>query len=142
MALELDGSNLTRKVRKFFIWIMAIAVLALLGYFGIANITYSEGVRAGSVIKISKKGVFIKTYEGELAMSSVGGYMMQPNQMGNTWSFSVKNKAVFEKIISMEGKQVTLKYKEKMRTFPWLGETRYFVYDVEPIEDQQLKPNK
>lgn len=134
MALNLSDSPWAKWFRRFFIGIIAALVLGLLGYYGIANITYSEGVRAGTVIKISKKGYLFKTYEGELALSSVGGFIVNPNNAGNTWAFSVKNKEVFDKIIQMEGKQVSLKYKEKLRTFPWKGETRYFVYDVEAIK--------
>jgi hypothetical protein len=134
MALHLRDNNWGKLFRRFFVGFLSVLFLGLLGYYLIANITYSEGVRAGTVIKISKKGYLFKTYEGELALSSVGGYIVNPNNAGNTWAFSVKNKEVFDKIIQMEGKQVSLKYKEKLRTFPWKGETRYFVYDVEAIK--------
>src|SRR3990167_4674657 len=39
------------------------------------NLSYSEGSRAGYIQKFSQKGWACKTYEGELAMTTVPGVM-------------------------------------------------------------------
>lgn len=56
------------RVRSFFLKVLV--VLIFLG--AIALWTYSEGTRAGQLIKFSEKGVVFKTYEGELNMGGLG----------------------------------------------------------------------
>ena len=43
-------------IRRFFLVILTLAVVGVGVYFWWANWTYSEGTRAGYLIKISKKG--------------------------------------------------------------------------------------
>jgi hypothetical protein len=54
--------------RKIIVIITLVIVAILSLVFLIANYTYSEGNRAGVVVKFSKKGYLLKTYEGELNM--------------------------------------------------------------------------
>lgn len=126
--------------RKIGLWTLIIVMGGSLIYFGISAITYSEGARSGVLIKISKKGYLFKTYEGELALSGVGGYIVQPGSQGNVWNFSVKNRETYEKLQTFEGRSVSLQYKQKLRTFFWQGETEYLVYDVEPVPDAPAIP--
>ncbi len=85
---------------------------------------YSSGIRAGTVVKLSKKGVFFKTYEGELNTSET-----------EKWAFSVEKdedevlKLLNEVALSKE--RVSLHYVERFRIFPWRGETKYFIVKVE-----------
>lgn len=85
--------------------------------------SYSEGTRSGELIKFSKKGVFFKTYEGEISQGISGAQI---------FSFSVEeNKnVVIQKLNDYQGKYVKLVYKERFGTFPWLGDTKYFITDV------------
>jgi hypothetical protein len=120
--------------RKIFILIIAALVFFGIGYFAFAGYTYSEGSRTGLLLKFSNKGYVFKTYEGELnlgGMTQEGGTMLN-----NIWDFSVLADET-ETIASLnkyEGKRIRLLYKEKMRHFPWQGETNYFVYKAEVIE--------
>lgn len=114
--------------------VLAIILLLLIGagaFILFAN--YSEGVRSGVLMKISKKGVIFKTHEGQL---NIGGFD-QTNDIGvsNVWEFSVMDEAVLEEIESaMDNSQrVKLYYKEKYITLPWRGDTKYFVYEVEEL---------
>ena len=104
------------------------------GTYAYFNFTYSEGSRAGVLIKVSKRGYIFKTYEGELNMGGVGNL---PNtaQLNTIWNFSVANDAVGEKLHAFEGKKVSLHYKEKIKALPWAGETNYFVDDIVEIKD-------
>lgn len=105
-----------------------------IGYFAFASFTYSEGSRSGWLLKFSNRGYLFKTWEGEL---NRGGDAQQDGSLlNNTWSFSVleREKEVIEQLNKYEGKRIRLSYKEKMRHFPWQGETNYFVYQVEVIE--------
>lgn len=116
-----------KKVKKIAIWagIILVAVLSFMFYWHYFN-TYSEGNRAGTLQKFSKKGSMFKTYEGELIMSSI-------TSTGNTtiasekFFFSVKDEAVAKALFELEGKNITLQYEQKRGHLPWSGETDYFV---------------
>jgi hypothetical protein len=97
------------------------------------NWTYSDGTRTGYLIKISEKGYVFKTYEGQL---NLGGFQDsdQGNIVGNTWNFSLKDDALYKRLGELEGKKVSLSYKEINKSMPWQGDTNYFVYDVKKKE--------
>lgn len=85
---------------------------------------YSSGIRAGTVVKVSKKGVMFKTFEGELNTSEM-----------EKWAFSVESdedeviKQLQEVALSKE--RVSLHYVERFRKFSWRGDTKYFIVKVE-----------
>ncbi len=119
--------NILKKIAVIII-LLAIAVFVFLN---LAN--YSSGFRAGVPTKISKKGVLIKTYEGTL---NIGGLTNSPEgAIPTTWDFTVRTSAdsVINKIDQaiLNGRRVKLMYHEKYVNFFWLGDTRYFVFDVE-----------
>ena len=122
-----------RAIRRFFLILLAIAIIGAGAYLWWANWTYSEGTRAGYLIKISKKGVVFKTYEGQL---NLGGFQSdeQSGVIGNIWEFSVRKKEVYEQLQDLEGKQVKLHYKQKYKSMPWQGDTDYFIYKAEPVK--------
>ena len=107
-------------------------IIGFIIYFLVCNMTYSEGNRAGYLIKISKKGFVFKTIEGQLNLGGVGGDS-EASILMNTqlWNFSVADEAVYEKLQEYEGKKVSLHYKQKIRSFSWQGDTDYFVDEVE-----------
>lgn len=86
--------------------------------------TYSQGLRAGELIKVSHKGVLFKTWEGEMSQGISGAQI---------FSFSVldRNKKVIEDLQKMQGQYVKVTYVERFRTFPWWGDSRYFIINVE-----------
>ncbi|OAB28849.1 hypothetical protein SAMN05444395_102442 [Flavobacterium fryxellicola] len=114
-------------MRKFLMITTAILLLFIVGYFTfLYNATYSEGVRSGELIKVSNKGVAFKTWEGEISQGISGAQI---------FSFSVLDSE--EKVIldlqEMEGQYVQVTYVERYRTFPWWGDTRYFITDVKKV---------
>ena len=76
--------------------IISLLVLVSIGFYYVFG-DYSEGKRSGYLLKLSKKGVVFKTYEGELVQSGT-----EDNQMVLTpnmkWQFSVNagNTALIE----------------------------------------------
>ena len=111
-------------MKKFLVIVIGIVVLSGVVYFTfLYNATYSEGVRTGELIKFSKKGVVFKTYEGELSQGISGAQI---------FSFSVLDSE--EKVISdlkaLEGHYVKLTYMERYKTFPWWGDSKYFITNV------------
>jgi hypothetical protein len=120
--------------RKIIIIVALIIVVITAITFLIFNYTYSEGNRAGVVVKFSKKGYLLKTYEGELNMGGMGNL---PNtaQMNMLWNFSVNDQAVADTLMNLEGRKVSLHYKEIIKNMPWQGETKYFVDGVKLIKE-------
>jgi hypothetical protein len=119
-------------MRKFLVIVFGIALLSGVVYFTfLYNATYSEGVRSGELIKFSSKGMVFKTYEGELSQGISGAQI---------FSFSVLDSD--EKVISdlkdLEGHYVKLTYIERYKTFPWWGDSKYFIKDVKK-EDSPFK---
>ncbi len=104
--------------------IFLIVLMAGIYYAGVYYFTYSEGVRSGELIKFSKKGLAIKTWEGEISQGISGAQI---------FSFSVedKHKSVVYDLKELQGKFVKVHYIERYKTFFWLGDTRYFVTKVE-----------
>lgn len=110
--------------------IVAIAAVLLIGYFLVVYYaTYSNGYRSGELIKITHKGLMFKTWEGEIS---------QGVSESQHFSFSVEGseKEVIQQLKDFQGQQVKLTYKERFATFPWLGDTKYFITEVE-----SSKPN-
>ncbi|MFN7329436.1 MAG: hypothetical protein ACK5UP_08015, partial [Bacteroidota bacterium] len=71
--------------------ILVVAVVLLIGLFCFAYWgSYSEGIRSGMVVKISKKGWIFKTYEGQLNLQTFGANK-SPNIVSESFEFSVDN---------------------------------------------------
>lgn len=115
-----------------FLFIGGLLVLLALYYAFIYFVPYSEGVRSGELIKISRKGVIAKTWEGEISQGISGAQI---------FAFSVldKDEEVIEKLKEYQGKYVKLNYTERYATFFWLGDTKYFITKVEPDESPHFR---
>lgn len=123
-----------RFFRKLFLWGLLLGIVAGGLYLVYANWTFSEGTRSGYLIKISKKGYLFKTYEGQLNLGGFADGGADEGIIGNTWPFSVTNDAVYQQMGELEGKKVTLHYKEIMRAMPWQGDTNYFITRVDEVK--------
>ncbi len=119
-----------KKVLLFFVLLFVLALTGLYFYF---NYTYSEGSRAGMLMKFSNKGYVFKTYEGEL---NLGGINPLPGNTiaNNIWKFSVKNDSIAKLLQNKEGQMLRLHYKEKVKNLPWQGDTKFFVDGVDVIK--------
>lgn len=119
------------KAFKWFgIGIGLIALLVLI-YFFFGS--YSTGSRAGTIVKLSQRGVAFKTLEGQL---NLGGLTSESGSPASSlWDFSVDNgdKEVITALeeANLNGHRVKLYYNEKFYKLPWRGDTKYFVYKVE-----------
>lgn len=122
------------KMKRFILKV--VFVVLLLGAFFIwaCSWTYSEGTRAGQLINISKKGVVLKTYEGELNLGGLRTGAANDGLEGNLWEFSILDEDVLKQLEASEGKRVKLSYKERFKSMPWQGDTNYFVVAVDVIE--------
>jgi hypothetical protein len=120
--------------RSGFKWLIGVTLLPLLIFaFYLAFVlswSYSDGERAGYLQKFSRKGWLCKTYEGELAMTTV------PGVAPVLWNFTVRDEAVAARLATLLGKRLVLHYEEH-RGIPTTcyGETSHFVTRVQEIED-------
>ncbi|GAB3896634.1 hypothetical protein [Spirosoma agri] len=112
-------------------------LLFLLVVFGVlyalTGWSFSDGERAGTISKFSRRGYMFKTYEGVL---NVGGFSGETGSLTPQYfDFSVKDEAVAKQITDAvkTGQRVTLHYEEKILRFPWNGETKYYITHVESI---------
>ena len=108
-----------------------MALFALV-YAFIYFVPYSQGVRSGELIKISHKGVLVKTWEGEISQGISGAQI---------FSFSVldKDKEVIQKLQDYQGQYVKMQYTERYATFFWLGDTKYFITQVEKEQSPHFR---
>lgn len=112
--------------------ITSIVAVFLLIYAFIYFVPYSEGVRSGELIKISRKGVLAKTWEGEISQGISGAQIF-------TFSVLDKDNKVIENLKEYQGEYVKLDYIERYATFFWLGDTKYFVTKVEQEDSPHFK---
>lgn len=122
--------------RNLFIIILVVLIgILAFSYFGI----YDEGVRAGTVLRISKKGVVFKTYEGQLNLDSFGA-LKGTTPFAETFNFSVeKSKPEIVKeleAVALSGERVNLHYIKRYVLFPWRGDTKYFIVEVERVGEK------
>lgn len=118
-------------------WIaIAFVVLVVLPVGGFAAWTwgtlhwsFSSGERVGYVQKLSNKGWLCKTWEGELAMTTMPGVTPE------IFHFSVRDEAVAKSLQGTEGRRVALVY-DQHRGVPTacFGETEYFVSGVRAVQ--------
>jgi hypothetical protein len=114
--------------------LLALLVVILLfiafSYWGV----YESGVMAGKVLRITQKGVVFKTYEGKLDLETFGA-LKGTSPIASTFDFSVesKEKEVVKQLesVSLSGERVNLHFKKRYMKFPWRGDTKYFITEVE-----------
>ena len=124
-----------KKILKKVIYILIALFILVMLFLYYAN--YSTGYRAGVPTKISSKGIIFKTNEGTL---NVGGLTNSADgAIPTTWDFTVKSSddEVLNRIDEAikNAKRVKLLYNEKYVKFFWRGDTKYFVYEVEIIDE-------
>lgn len=123
------------RVALIVIVVIGIGLLSFY-YWGV----YDEGVRAGTVLRISKMGIVFKTYEGQLNLETFGA-LRGASPIAEAFDFSVEpgNTKVINDLqqVALTGERVNLHYKKRYLTFPWRGDTKYFITKVERVGTDQ-----
>jgi hypothetical protein len=126
----LESRDWRQSVKRFLIGLLITPIILFLLFLWITlNWSYSEGDRSGYLQKFSRKGWICKSYEGELAMTTV------PGTAPVIWEFSVWDDAVAQKMADLLGKKVVVHYRE-FRNVPTncFGATDYFVDGIQVAE--------
>ena len=135
---------MNRNNRKFGFTLIELVVTIVfaavaIGIFGIfaaavGNVVgTSDGKRVGVLTKFSQKGLFIKSYEGELNMGGVRNNVNSKGEssvIANVWEFSCSNPQMAEKLENLVGKEVVIKYHQS-----FAGLQRDTSYDVVSVEE-------
>lgn len=125
MSIQLEQAK--QSARKWFrrlLWgLFGIFLLICIGYFIYSQMAYSDGYRSGQLVKISRRGVVFKTFEGTLNLS--------PNGLMTPWDFSAKDGEVARKLENLDGGMVKVHYVQRYQKFFWQGDTEYIVDGVE-----------
>ena len=120
--------NTTKKV----LLILTILLIGIFAFFYWGK--YESGIMAGKVLRISQKGFFFKTYEGKLNLETFGA-LKGTSPIAESFDFSVESNdtAVINQLeqVSLTGERVNLYFIKRYMTFPWRGESKYFVTQVE-----------
>jgi hypothetical protein len=113
--------------------ILVALVTLIMSYFVFTP--YSEGMRAGTLVKLSKKGYLFKTWEGELSQTMFVGDQSAASSTSKLWEFSVNgnNEALVNQLNEalLSGRRIKLNYEEKYLVFSWQGDTKYFITSAE-----------
>ena len=112
--------------------VLGIAIFSFL-YWG----TYETGVMAGKVLRVSEKGMIFKTFEGKLNLETFGA-LKGASPIAESFDFSVEGHedALIKTLqdVALSGERVNLHFKKRYAQFPWRGETKYFVTEVERVK--------
>ncbi len=108
--------------------IVLIVVLAGLTYYKYYFV-FGEGVKAGDLNYIVKKGYVFKTYEGKIIQTGLRSRQAGAIQ-SNEFEFSVSDEAVAKKMMLNSGKTFELHYREYKGVLPWRGFSTYVVDSI------------
>jgi hypothetical protein len=123
------------KGKKIISLIAVIAIILIAGLFYYRYFfVFGEGVKAGELNYVVKKGYVFKTYEGKLIQSGIKSRQTGTLQ-NNEFEFSIGNKVIAEKMMANSGKFYELHYKEYKNTLPWRGFTVYVVDSIISVKD-------
>jgi hypothetical protein len=120
-------------MKKILGIILVICILVFGGFFFTRFYwVFGDGVKAGTLNYVVRKGYIFKTYEGE--MIQTGLQSKGPNSMqSNEFSFSVSDEAVAKRLELASGKEVQLHYKEYTGSVPWRGYSKFVVDSIVSI---------
>ncbi len=105
---------------------------------------FGEGVKAGELNYMVRKGFIFKTYEGKLIQS---GFRSAGKKGNNTiqsyeFEFSVERQSIADSLMLCSGKDMELHYKEYNGVLPWRGFSRYVVDKIISIDGKKVGRDK
>jgi hypothetical protein len=135
----METENFAQKAKRMAVnttkKVLLILTLILVGIFAFFYWgKYESGIMAGKVLRISQKGFIFKTYEGKLNLETFGA-LKGASPIAESFDFSVESgdTTVINQLeqVSLSGERVNLYFIKRYMTFPWRGESKYFVTQVE-----------
>jgi hypothetical protein len=123
-------TGIIRKFRKIYRWFLTLLLVFLVVFVYMKYFfTYSEGYRAGLLQKFSHKGVLVKTYEGEMVLSSVSS-SRDVALASEKFQFTVINKSLVREFDTLQGSMIIVHYRQMKSPVFWRGDSQYLVDSV------------
>lgn len=125
-------------MKRFFTIAILVVMIVAAGLFWWRHyFVFGEGVKAGDLNYLVRKGYIFKTWEGKLIQT--GFKTTTPGAMqSNEFEFSLTSDSLATVLERASGKFVELRYKEYIRPLPWRGMSRYVVTEI--LEIKELNP--
>ena len=124
-------------MRKFFsIFLLVVFLILDIIFYWRYFYVFGEGVKAGELNFLVKKGYVFKTYEGKLIQSGIRSRTAGSIQ-SYEFDFSVANDRIANILMLNSGKHFELHYKEYMGTLPWRGHSKYIVDSIINMQELQ-----
>ncbi|HXD77728.1 MAG TPA: hypothetical protein VN616_07955 [Puia sp.] len=122
-------------MKKILMIIVAVVVLGLAAFVWARYFyVFGEGVKAGTLNYVVRKGYLFKTYEGEMILT--GFQTKGIATMGsNEFLFSIQDPALARKLMLNSGKTMQLHYNEYKGAVAWRGYSKFIVDSVVSIEN-------
>lgn len=122
-------------MKKFIkIGLPVLIIILALVFWWRYYFVFGEGVKAGNLNFVVKKGYVFKTWEGRIIQE--GFKTPNPNQMqSNEFDFSIIDDVIAQKLERYSGKFVELRYKEYLNAIPWRGNSNYIVTEILEVEN-------
>jgi hypothetical protein len=122
-------------MKKFLKILLPLLIIILAAVFWWRYyFVFGEGVKAGNLNFVVKKGYIFKTWEGRIIQE--GFKTPAPNQMqSNEFEFSILDDQIAKVLERYSGKFVELRYKEYLNAIPWRGNSNYIVTEILKVED-------
>lgn len=137
MEVETFGTRVKKTTKKFFKTLgIILLIVAVISFCFVYWATYEEGVMAGKVLRVSQKGMMFKTYEGKINLETFGA-LRGASPIAESFDFSIykSDTDIIKELetVSLSGERVNLYFVKHYMTFPWRGDTKYFVTRVERL---------
>jgi hypothetical protein len=111
-------------ITAFIILISVVGIVWWRYYF-----VFGEGVKAGNLNFLVRKGYVFKTWEGRLIQEGIKTSVPGSIQ-SNEFNFSIADDSVAAVLERASGQEVELRYKEYLHALPWRGVSNYVVVEV------------
>jgi len=131
----------TKKVVRFIV--ITLVIVATITFAFLYFAVYDEGYITGRIIRVSKKGVVFKTYEGKINMETFGA-LKGASPIAESFDFSVESgdDTLLQQLqdAALKGEHVNLHFKKRYIAFPWRGDTKVFATRVERLAGTPSAP--
>lgn len=122
--------------RKFLLWFIFIVLLVGGGAFWVRYLNpYTEDtLTTGYITNVEKRGIFFKTYEGEMVSENVALDSARVYQ--RDLHFSIPSAELARELQSYQGsgRKVTITTEKYYGVLPWRGASNVIVTNVEPAQ--------
>ena len=124
-------------MKKKLTTILLVLLLVAAAFFWWRHyFVFGEGVKAGDLNYLVRKGYIFKTWEGKLIQTGFRTNVPGSIQ-SNEFEFSITDDSLAVKLERASGKFVELRYKEYIRPLPWRGMSKYVVIEILDIRQSE-----